>query len=79
MKLPPTSPSFPRPVPDSEAEVIEAQTMKREDYKRIKHMNKDQLTMYMSRIYLRGYNKGVEDTIIQINNPNGMPAPQVPE
>jgi len=55
------------------------QTMKRADYKAIKHMNKDQLTHYLSRIYLRGYNKGVEDTIRATNNPPIIPAVQESE
>ena len=34
--------------------------MKREDYKAVKHMNKDQLTQYLARIYMRGYTAGLE-------------------
>ena len=33
--------------------------MKRNDYKAIKHMNKEQMTMYLHRIYLRGYEAGL--------------------
>lgn len=39
--------------------------MKREDYKAVKHMNKEELTAYLERIYKRGfevgYKAGVED------------------
>lgn len=34
--------------------------MKREDYKAIKHMDKQQLTEYLSRIYSRGYEAGLK-------------------
>ena len=33
--------------------------MKREDYKAIKHMNKEELEAYLKRIYERGYREGV--------------------
>lgn len=39
---------------------IPAISMKREDYKAIKHMNRASLTAYLSRIYMRGYEAGVE-------------------
>ena len=32
----------------------------RADYKTIKHMDKNQLSAYLQRIYLRGYNAGKE-------------------
>ena len=35
-----------------------AQAMNREDYKAIKHMNKDQLTQYLARVYRRGFEAG---------------------
>lgn len=34
--------------------------MKREDYKAVKHMNKDQMEYYLQRIYQRGYEDGAE-------------------
>ena len=36
------------------------QLMCRSDYKAIKHMNKEQLTQYMARIYQRGYEAGLK-------------------
>jgi len=39
-----------------------AQTMKREDYKAIKHMDKAALTAYLSRVYMRGYEAGLKAT-----------------
>lgn len=33
-------------------------SLRREDYKAIKHMDKAQLTNYLSRIYMRGYEAG---------------------
>ena len=38
--------------------VPKAQTMKRDDYKAIKHMDKAALTAYLSRVYLCGYEDG---------------------
>lgn len=32
--------------------------MRREDYKAIKHMGKVELTDYLSRVYMRGYEAG---------------------
>ena len=37
-----------------------SQTMKREDYKTVKRMNKAELTAYLARIYRRGFEAGVE-------------------
>ena len=37
-------------------------TLKREDYKAIKHMNREGLTKYLYRIYRRGFDAGVEST-----------------
>ena len=37
------------------------QTMKREDYKAVKHMDKEQMSKYLTRIYTRGYEKGFQD------------------
>lgn len=34
--------------------------MKREDYKAVKHMNKDQMEYYLANIYKRGYEDGVK-------------------
>ncbi len=33
--------------------------MKREDYKAIKHMDREQLTAYLERVYRRGFDAGV--------------------
>lgn len=33
----------------------------REDYRKVKQMNKEQLSAYMTRIYMRGYQKGYQD------------------
>ena len=38
--------------------VKRAAEISREDYKAIKHMNKVELTHYLSRIYKRGYEAG---------------------
>lgn len=32
--------------------------MRREDYKAVKHMNKEELTAYLERIYKRGFEVG---------------------
>lgn len=32
--------------------------MKREDYKAVKHMNKEELTDYLERVYKRGFEVG---------------------
>lgn len=32
--------------------------MRREDYKAVKHMDKAQMTAYLQRIYMRGYEAG---------------------
>ena len=37
-----------------------AEQMKREDYKAIKHMDKVTLANYLSRVWMRGYEAGVE-------------------
>lgn len=34
--------------------------MKRDDYKAIKHMDKQQLTAYLTRLYRRGYEAGLK-------------------
>lgn len=34
--------------------------IRREDYKKIKHMNKHELTEYLHRIYSRGYEAGMK-------------------
>ena len=36
-----------------------APPMKRDDYKAVKHMNKGQMTEYLHRIYLRGFEAGL--------------------
>ena len=36
--------------------------LKRDDYKTIKHMNHEDLTKYLYRIYRRGFDAGVEST-----------------
>ena len=36
--------------------------LKRDDYKTIKHMNREDLTKYLYRIYRRGFDAGVEST-----------------
>ena len=41
------------------------QTMKREDYKNIKHMDKRALTEYLSRVYMRGYEAGLKAAVPQ--------------
>lgn len=40
--------------------------LKREDYKAIKHMNKDQMEYYLERIYQRGYEDGVKAMAKQV-------------
>ena len=50
-----------------------AQTMKRDDYKAVKHMNKEQLTAYLKRVYMRGYEAGLKaaapsDTLEKMND-----------
>ena len=36
------------------------QTLKRDDYKAIKHMDKAKLTAYLGRIYMRGFEAGLK-------------------
>lgn len=36
--------------------------LKREDYKAIKHMNREDMTKYLYRVYRRGFDAGVEST-----------------
>ena len=40
--------------------------LKREDYKAIKHMNKDQMEYYLERIYQHGYEDGVKSMAKQV-------------
>jgi len=42
--------------------------MKREDYKAIKHMGKEQLTAYLARVYRRGYEAGVKALASEMKN-----------
>lgn len=44
-------------------------TIKRKDYKAIKHMNREQLSNYLSRVWQRGFEKGYE-AAIKINTPS---------
>ena len=37
--------------------------LKRDDYKTIKHMNREDLTKYLYRIYQRGFDAGVKSVI----------------
>lgn len=37
--------------------------LKREDYKAIKHMDKDTMTAYLERIYRRGYEVGYKASV----------------
>ena len=41
--------------------VERAKGIDREDYKRIKHMGKIELTAYLGRLYARGYDAGYKD------------------
>lgn len=34
--------------------------IKREDYKAIKHMDRAEMTAYLGRVYMRGYDAGVK-------------------
>ena len=36
--------------------------LKREDYKAIKHMNREDMTKHLYRMYRRGFDAGVEST-----------------
>ena len=36
--------------------------LKREDYRAIKHMNREDMTKYLYRVYRRGFDAGVEST-----------------
>lgn len=36
--------------------------LKRDDYKTIKHMNREDMTKYLYRVYRRGFDAGVEST-----------------
>ena len=54
-----------------------APKMKRDDYKAIKHMNKDQMTAYLQRIYMRGYKKGLEDAGMALS-PKKIETPDSP-
>lgn len=45
--------------------------MKREDYKAVKHMNKDQMEYYLANIYKRGYEDGVKSMAKQVEAMEG--------
>ena len=45
-------------MPRATAKEVIRMPMKREDYKAIKHMDKDQLTAYLTRVYRRGFDAG---------------------
>jgi len=62
MTTPKTNPAVPTP------------TMKRDDYKAVKHMNKAQLEAYLGRIYMRGFEAGVK--FAQESMSADKPAPQ---
>lgn len=50
-------------------------TMKRDDYKAIKHMDKAQLTFYLQRVYQRGYEAGlkaVTNPVEKVSAPDHM-------
>ena len=48
------------------------QQMKREDYKAVKHMNKERLTAYLQRVYMRGFNAGA---VSSVGKGTQIPAP----
>jgi len=48
--------------------------MKRDDYKAVKHMNKEQMTQYLQRIYLRGYEAGLKAAGYTGQDPSSDPA-----
>ena len=52
--------------------------MKREDYKAVKHMNKDQMEYYLERIYQRGYEDGVKAMAKQMETEAAMSTGEVP-
>ena len=42
--------------------------MARADYKAIKNMNREQMTSYMKRVYMRGYGRGALDKVQQLKD-----------
>lgn len=49
--------------------------MKREDYKAVKHMDKQALTAYLQRLYRRGYEAGVRAMAAEMKkDPQAEPA-----
>jgi len=51
--------------------------MRREDYKRIKGFNREQMSQYINRIWTRGYHAGVEE--VTKSKTADKPAEQVSE
>lgn len=47
--------------------------LKREDYKAIKHMNREDMTMYLYRIWKRGFAAGVESVKGAAAEPPSVP------
>lgn len=54
--------------------------LKRDDYKTIKHMNREDMTKYLYRVYRRGFDAGVESTKCKVTKrPISSPEPPQPE
>lgn len=51
--------------------------MKREDYKAIKHMDKQELTDYLTRLYKRGYWDGVQAMATEVKNASAAAKPNL--
>ena len=48
-------------------------TLKREDYKAIKHMNRDDMQEYLYRLWWRGFAAGVESVKGTATEPSSVP------
>lgn len=62
-------------MPRATAKEVIWMPMKREDYKVIKHMDKDQLTAYLTRVYRRGFDAGAAAMVKKSVPVSQQPAP----
>lgn len=49
--------------------------IRREDYKAVKRMNREQMSEYLNRIYQRGFEAGKESVAANLVKANPEPAP----
>lgn len=48
------------------------QALKREDYKLVKRMNREEMTAYLARIYRRGFEEGVKSATAKVEPPKAV-------